>query len=263
MNPFLHKLQSSPRVSVGTFIMSASPLIAEAVGCCGFDWAIVDGEHSPVDTMDIAHMLQALGTTPTVPIVRMAWNDPVLVKRVLDAGAPTLLFPFIQDAEAARRAVLATRYPPEGIRGMAGLSRASRFGAVPDHFRTANSRVGVIVQLETQAALDNLESIAAVPGVDALFVGPTDLSGSMGHGGNASHPEVQRAVREFARRCRTAGKPAGTLATNADQAKQFAEEGFSFVAVGSDLGLLTGNARAMLDRLKEVAPPPAHSPGTY
>jgi len=263
MNLFLQKLQSSSSLSAGTFIMSASPLIAEAVGCCGFDWAIIDGEHSPVDTMDIAQMLQALGTTPTVPIVRMAWNDPILVKRVLDAGASTLLFPFIQDAEEAARAVLATRYPPEGIRGMAGLSRASRFGAVPDHFRTANSRIGVVVQLETCAALDALESIAAVPGVDALFVGPTDLSGSMGHVGNPAHPQVQQALVDFARRCKKAGKPAGTLAANPDQARQFAEAGFSFVALGSDLGLLTGNARAMLGRLQEADSVADRRSGSY
>jgi len=250
MNPFVAKLQAG-RCSAGTFIMSASPLVAEAVGCCGFDWAIVDGEHSPVDTMDIAHMLQALGTTPTVPVVRMAWNDPVLVKRALDAGASTLLFPFVQNAEEAAAAVRSTRYPPEGIRGMAGLSRASRFGAVADHFRTANSRIGVIVQLETPAALGRLEAIAAVPGVDALFVGPTDLSGAMGHAGNALHPEVQEALADFLRRCKAASKPAGTLAATAEQARGYAAAGFSFVALASDLGFLTGHARASLARLRE------------
>jgi 2-keto-3-deoxy-L-rhamnonate aldolase RhmA len=249
MNPFVQKLQAAP-LSTGTFIMSGSALVAEAVGCCGFDWAIVDGEHSPIDTMDLAHMLQALGTTPTVPIVRLAWNDPVLVKRALDAGASTVLFPFVQDAAEAAQAVRATRYPPEGIRGMAGLSRASRFGAVADHFRTANSRIGVIVQLETPAALDQLEAIAAVPGIDALFVGPTDLSGSMGHPGDSQHPDVQRAVADFARRCNAAGKPAGTLAANPEQAKRYAEAGFRFVALASDLGFLTGQARALLARVR-------------
>jgi 2-keto-3-deoxy-L-rhamnonate aldolase RhmA len=260
MNPFVQKLREG-RPTTGTFIMSASPLIAEAVGCCGFDWAIVDGEHSPIDTLDLAHMLQALGTTPTIPVVRMAWNDPVLVKRALDAGASTLLFPFVQNAAEAQQAVRATRYPPEGIRGMAGLSRASRFGAVPDHFRTANGRIGVVVQLETPAALDALEEIAAVPGVDALFVGPTDLSGSMGHAGNSAHPDVQRAVLDFARRCRQAGKPAGTLATTAEQARAYGEAGFAFVALASDLGLLTGQARALLARVREAAP--AAAGGSY
>jgi 2-keto-3-deoxy-L-rhamnonate aldolase RhmA len=260
MNPFVQQLQGGGS-STGTFLMAASPLVAEAVGCCGFDWAIIDGEHSPIDTMDLAHMLQALGTTPTIPVVRMAWNDAVLVKRALDAGAATLLFPFIQNGEEAARAVRATRYPPEGIRGMAGLSRASRFGAVPDHFRSANSRIGVIVQLETAAALDALEEIAAVPGVDALFVGPTDLSGSMGHYGQSAHPDVQRALQDFARRCRAAGKPAGTLAATPEQARGYAQEGFSFVALGSDLGLLTGQARALLAKLRESAP--AGAAGSY
>ncbi|NML44264.1 HpcH/HpaI aldolase/citrate lyase family protein [Ramlibacter sp. G-1-2-2] len=259
MNAFLDQLSSGAAPSAGTFLMSASPLIAEAVGCCGFDWAIIDGEHSPIDTMDLAHMLQALGTTPTVPVVRMAWNDTVLVKRALDAGASTLLFPFVQDAEEAQRAVRATRYPPEGIRGMAGLSRASRFGAVPDHFKTANSRIGVVVQIETPAALDGLEEIASVPGVDALFIGPTDLSGSMGLHGNGAHPDVQRALQDFARRCNALGKPAGTLAASAEQARQYGEAGFRFVAIGSDLGLLTGNARGMLAKLREGAAKPSGS----
>lgn len=262
MNPFLQRLQAAAGVSTGTFIMSGSPLVAEAVGCCGFDWVIVDGEHSPIDMMDLAHMLQALESTPSVPVVRLAWNDPVLVKRALDAGASTLLFPFIQDAQEAEIAVRATRYPPQGTRGMAGLSRASRFGAVPDHFRTANSRIGVVAQIETQRALDALEEIAAVPGVDALFVGPTDLAGSLGHFGDGSHPDVQRALLDFVRRCTAVGKPAGTLAATVEQALAYSESGFRFVAISSDLGLLTGHARNLLRRMpaaasKVVAPPSA------
>ena len=264
MNLFNEKLAAAHgTASLGTFIMSASPLIAEVIGCCGFDWAIVDGEHSPLDTMDIAHMLQALGTTPTVPIVRMAWNDAVLVKRALDAGASTLLFPFIQNAAEARLAVEATRYPPEGIRGMAGLSRASRFGAVPDHFRTANSRIGVIVQLETLTALDALEEIAAVPGVDALFVGPTDLSGSMGHVGNPGHADVQAAVLNFAKRCKAAGKPSGTLASTPELTEQYRAAGFDFIAFASDLGMLTGQARSVLARLRKPSSPMAAGGATY
>jgi 2-keto-3-deoxy-L-rhamnonate aldolase RhmA len=263
MNPFLQKLQGAQAVSAGTFVMSASALVAEAVGCCGFDWLIIDGEHSPIDTMDLAHMLQAVGTTPTVPVVRMAWNDHVLVKRALDAGASTLLFPFVQNAEEARQAVRSTRYPPEGIRGMAGLSRASRFGSVPDHFRTANSRISVVVQLETPAALEALEDIAAVPGVDALFVGPTDLSGSMGYAGNAAHESVQRAVLDFARRCRALGKYAGTLATTPEQARSYGDAGFKFVAIASDLGLLTGRARDMLARLRAAELGGASTAETY
>lgn len=252
MNPFMQKLASSAGdAPLGTFIMSASPLVAEAIGCCGFDWAIVDAEHSPLDTMDVAYMLQALGTTPTVPILRVPWNDAVIVKRVLDAGASTLLFPFIQTPEEAARAVQSTRYPPDGIRGMAGLTRASRFGAMPDHFRTANSRIGVIVQLETPAAMERLEDIAAVNGVDALFVGPSDLSGAMGHAGNAGHPQVQQMVLEAARRCNAAGKPIGTVAGTTELAAQYRDAGFGFVAIASDLAFITGQARSALARLRD------------
>lgn len=260
VNPFIELLREHPG-ALGTFVMSASPLIAEAVGCCGFDFAIVDGEHSPIDTLDTTSLLQALGTTATVPVLRVAWNEPVLVKRALDAGAATLLFPFVQTAEEATAAVRATRYPPEGIRGMAGLSRASRFGAVPDYFRTANSRIGVIVQIESRLALDNLEAIASVEGVDALFVGPTDLSGAMGHGGNGAHPEVQEAMRDALHRCRTANKPLGTLGATPELALQYVQDGFAFVAVSSDLGMLTGTARATLSTLRNV--PVGHRAGGY
>lgn len=259
MNPFVKHLKEHPG-SLGTFVMSASPLIAEAVGWCGFDWAIVDAEHSPIDTMDMAHMLQALSSTPTLPVLRVTWNDAVLVKRAMDAGAGTLLFPFIQTAEEAAAAVRATRYPPEGIRGMAGLTRASRFGAVPDHFKTANSRIGVIVQLETRSSLDQLEQIAAVEGIDALFIGPTDLSGAMGHMGNGAHPEVQQAMAEALQRCKAIGKPLGTLGATPELAQKYLDLGFDFIAVSSDLGYLTGHARSTLAALRKHATKPGNAP---
>lgn len=257
MNPFVRMLRERPG-SLGTFVMSGSPLVAEAVGCCGFDWAIVDSEHSPIDTMDAAMLLQALATTPTLPVLRVAWNEPVLVKRALDAGAGTLLFPFVQTAEEALAAVRSTRYPPEGIRGMAGLTRASRFGAVPDHFRTANSRIGVIVQIESRTGLDNIDAIAAVEGVDALFIGPTDLSGALGFHGNGAHPEVQEAMAQALARCKAAGKPLGTLGTTPELTRKYLAQGFDFVAVSSDLGFLTGQARATLAGLR-AAPAAANS----
>jgi 2-keto-3-deoxy-L-rhamnonate aldolase RhmA len=254
MNAFISRLQpGGGPVPLGTFLMSASPLVAEAIGCSGFEWAIVDAEHSPIDIADVAHMLQAIGNTPMLPVVRAPWNEPVVVKRLLDAGAPTILFPFIQDADEARRAVAATRYPPEGIRGMAGLSRASRFGARADHFRTANETIGVIVQIETPRAVAQLEAIAAVPGVDAVFVGPTDLSGGMGHHGNASHPEVRAVLAGVARRCKALGKPVGTLAATVEAALAFAEAGFDFVVLGSDLGLMLTQARGAVERWNKGA----------
>jgi 2-keto-3-deoxy-L-rhamnonate aldolase RhmA len=257
VNPFVDRLlQTDASTLLGTFVMSASPIVAEAIACCGYDYAVVDAEHSPLDMMQLVHMLQAFSGSATHPIVRVPSNDTVVIKRVLDAGACTILVPFVESAEQAVQAVLATRYAPEGVRGMAGLSRASRFGATPDHFRTANKRQGVVVQLETPRALENLEEIASVEGVNALFVGPTDLAGSMGHYGNAQHPEVQEALRTAVRRCHVVGKPMGTMAGTPELAASYIAAGFNFVAVTSDLGLIVGQARTTLATIRTKAQGP-------
>lgn len=251
MNAFRHLLLArggSP--PIGTWVMSASPIVAEAVGTAGFDWGVLDMEHTPMDLMELVHMLQAVGNTKMVPVVRVPWNETVFVKRVLDAGAQTLLFPFVQNADEARRAVAATRYPPEGVRGMAGMSRASRFGTTPDFLRTANKSVGVVVQLETPESIAQLEQIAAVPGVDALFVGPGDLSGAMGHVGNLTHPEVMALMTDAARRARAIGMPIGTVGGTPDVVTRYRAAGYDFVAVASDLGLLMRGAQAAVHALR-------------
>jgi 2-keto-3-deoxy-L-rhamnonate aldolase RhmA len=205
MNPFRQLLKSAgSHAPLGTWVMSASPIVVEAIGNAGFDWGVLDMEHTPLDLMTLVHLLQAVGNTRMVPVVRVPWNDTVMVKRVLDTGAETLLFPFIQNAGEAARAVAATRYPPEGVRGMAAMGRASQFGTVPDFFKVANGRVGVVLQLETPQAIARLEEIAAVPGVDALFVGPGDLSGSMGHVGQLTHPDVMGRSARVPSACRSA-----------------------------------------------------------
>jgi 2-keto-3-deoxy-L-rhamnonate aldolase RhmA len=201
--------------------------------------------------MTLVHLLQAVGNTKMVPVVRVPWNDTVTVKRVLDAGAETLLFPFIQNAEEAARAVAATRYPPEGVRGMAGMGRASRFGTTPDFFRTANKQVGVVVQLETTQAIAALEEIAAVPGVDALFVGPGDLSGTMGHVGNLTHPEVMTLMTDAAQRARAIGKPIGSVGGTPEVVTRYRAAGYDYVAVASDLGLLMRGAQAAVQALRQ------------
>jgi len=251
MNPF-HQLlgERGTKTPIGTWVMSASPIVAEAVGNAGFDWGVLDMEHTPIDLMGLVHLLQAVGNTPMVPVVRVPWNDTVTVKRVLDAGAPTLLFPFVQSGEEAARAVSATRYPPEGVRGMAGMSRASRFGTTPDFFRQANRTVGVIVQLETPQSIAKLEEIAAVPGVDALFVGPGDLSGSMGHAGNSAHPDVMSAMADAARRARAIGKPVGTVGGTPEVVARYREIGYDYVAIASDLGLLMRASQAAVQALR-------------
>jgi 2-keto-3-deoxy-L-rhamnonate aldolase RhmA len=252
MNAFQHLLaQADGHPPLGTWVMSASPIVAEAVGCAGFDWGVLDMEHTPLDLMDVVHLLQATAGTPMLPVLRVPWNDTVMVKRVLDAGAKTLLFPFVQNADEARRAVAATRYPPEGVRGMAGMSRGSRFGTVPDYYRVANRSIAVIVQLETPAAMDQLEAIAAVEGVDAIFLGPADLSGAMGHVGNLTHPEVMAVMSQAVTRCHAVGKPVGTVGGTVEVVQQYRAAGFDYVAIASDLGLLMRAAQGAVGALKK------------
>ena len=250
MNAFRQLLQGPTR-PVGTWIMSASPLIAEAVGQSGFDWAVVDMEHTPLDMMEIVHLLQAIGNTKLVPVVRVPWNEPVLIKRVLDAGATTLLVPFVQNADEARAAVASTRYAPQGIRGMAAMSRASRFGTTPDYLKTANAGQCVIVQLETPEAIARLDEIAAVDGVDALFIGPGDLSAAMGFPGEPMREEVMVLVAQAVARARQLGKPIGTVGGNAEALARYRATGFDFLAIASDLGLLMRGLRASLAAVRQ------------
>lgn len=265
MNPFMQLLGSAGATpQVGTWIMSASPLVAEALGCAGFDWAVVDMEHSPLDLTTVVHLLQAVAGTPLVPVVRVPWNDTVGIKRVLDAGAQTLLVPFVQNAEEARAAVAACRYPPEGVRGMAAMGRASRFGTMPNFFTTANRSIGVIVQLETTSAIERIDEIAAVDGVGALFIGPGDLSGTMGHVGQLTHPEVIAITRKAVERARQLGKPIGTVGGTPEVVAQYREIGFDFIAIASDLGLLMRAAQAALNAVRaETAPKAAAVEGAY
>jgi 2-keto-3-deoxy-L-rhamnonate aldolase RhmA len=202
--------------------------------------------------MTLVHLLHAVGNTKMVPVVRVPWNDTVAVKRVLDAGAETLLFPFVQTADEAAHAVAATRHPPEGVRGMAAMGRASRFGTAPDFFRNANHAVAVVVQLETPHAIERLEEIAAVPGVDALFVGPADLSGHMGHAGETTHPAVMTLMAEAAERARAFGVPIGTVGASPEVVTRYRAAGFDYLAIASDLGLLMRGAQAAVQALRNA-----------
>ncbi len=254
MNAFRQMLAAGPGTApLGSWIMSASPIVAEAMGHAGFAWVVVDMEHSPLDFQDVVHVLQAVAGTPMLPVTRVPWNDMVTLKRVLDAGATTLLVPFVQNADEAQRAVAACFYPPAGIRGMAGMSRATRFGTVPDYFNTANAGLSVIVQLETVPAVDALEAIAAVPGVDALFLGPADLSGSMGHVGQLTHPAVMAVMADAVRRAKAVGKVVGTVGGTPELVREYRAMGFDFVAIASDLGLLMRAATGAVQALAPAA----------
>ena len=251
MNAFMQLLRAAgSKPPIGTWISSTSPIVAEALGHAGFDWGVVDMEHSPLDLMPMVHLLQALGNTRMVGVVRVPWNDAVTVKRVLDAGATTVLFPFVQNAQEAARAVAATRYPPQGQRGISGMSRATKFGTVPNFLASANDGMGVIVQLETLEALEHLEAIAAVDGVNALFIGPADLSASMGHLGQFTHPAVMQVVAQAVQRCKAAGIPVGTVGGTPDVVTQYRAMGFDYLAVSSDMGLLMNGARTALQALR-------------
>jgi 2-keto-3-deoxy-L-rhamnonate aldolase RhmA len=251
MNAFRQLLKASgAHPPVGTWIGSANPLVAEAIACAGFDWGLVDMEHAPLDVAGLVHMLQALGCTKMLPVVRVPWNDAVTVKRVLDAGATTVMFPFVQNADEARRAVAATRFPPEGVRGVAGNSRATRFGTTPHYFRTANQNIGVIVQIETPQAVEEIDAITAVDGVDAVFIGPADLSAALGHIGELTHPAVLGLMSRAVQRCKARGTPVGTLGASPDHVAQYRAIGFDYLAVSSDIGFMMRAAREAIAALR-------------
>lgn len=235
---------------LGVWAMSGSPVSAEALGFAGYDFLVLDMEHGPNDVPRILGLLQAVAGTPASSVVRLPWNDMVTVKQLLDCGAQSLMFPYIQNAQEARRAVASTRYPPQGVRGVAGMSRASRYGGVTDYLREASSELCVALQLETAEAVANLAEIAEVPGVDCIFIGPGDLSASLGHLGNTDHPDVQKALASAAKACASAGKPCGILASSAARAADYLGYGYSWAAVGSDLGLMMGAARNDLKTLR-------------
>lgn len=242
------------KTPLGTWLMAGAPNTAEALGHAGFDFLVVDMEHVTIEFSDLAHILRAIGCTPSFPVVRLAWSDQVLVKRAMDAGAEALMLPFIQTAEQARQAVSYMRYPPHGIRGVAAVHRASRFGALPGYLGNAHQSAYSIVQLETPEAIANLEAIAAVDGVDALFVGPGDLSAAMGHIGNIGHDDVQALIAHAATAAGKAGKPIGIVGPNPAMVRRFIDYGYTFAAVASDMGMMTGRAAEWLADLRQTQP---------
>ncbi len=249
VNRFKQGLRDGP-AQIGLWCSLANHVSTEVVAEAGFDWLLLDTEHAPSDLATVHHQLQAVAAGPAHPIVRPPWNDAVVIKRLLDLGVQTLLVPFVQTAEEARAAVAATRYPPQGLRGVAVTTRANRFGRVPDYFAQANREICVLVQLESRLALANLEEIAAVEGVDGLFIGPSDLSADLGHLGNPGHPEAKAAIADAVARIRASGKAAGILTPVEADARRWLEAGCRFVAVGADVGLLARQADALARSFK-------------
>ncbi|MEM9098890.1 MAG: HpcH/HpaI aldolase/citrate lyase family protein [Pseudomonadota bacterium] len=244
VNTFKAALTARTR-QIGMWSALSSPVGAEILAHAGFDWVLIDMEHAPNDLPQVLAQAQALAVGPAPVLCRPAWNDTVLIKRVLDIGIQSLIIPFVQSAEEAQAAVAATRYPPEGVRGVAGGSRASHYGRVPGYQQNAAAQIAVVVQIETRDAVDRIEEIAAVEGIDALFIGPADLAASMGHLGDIQHQDVQATIAEAAQRCQAAGKPIGTLAVDKPIADRYFEIGYDFIAVGVDSVLLTRAADAL------------------
>lgn len=233
------------RQQIGLWNSLPGPMVAELLATCGYDWLVIDTEHAVTDIPDTLAMMQAMAAHPVSAVVRPAWNDPVLIKRCLDLGAQTLVIPFVQTAEEARAAVAAMRYAPRGIRGVAGMTRASGFGRIVDYATRAEEELCLIVQVETAEAVGRIAEIAAVDGVDGIFIGPADLAASMGHAGQGRHPEVVAMIERAVRAIVAAGKPAGILTLDPAFARQCMGWGTTFTAVGMDIALLAQAARGL------------------
>ncbi len=243
-NAFKRALKTG-KTQIGLWSSLASNYSVEIIAGAGYDWLLLDCEHSPNDLESLLTQLQAAARYPTTPIVRVPWNDMVNIKRVLDIGAQTLLIPYVCSAEEAKAAVAATRYPPAGVRGVAGTTRATQYGRIKDYARRAHEELCVLVQVETKPALDQLEAICAVEGVDGVFIGPADLHASMGHPGETSNPAILPLIEEAMRRIRKSGKAPGYLSPLEADAKRMLAAGALFCAVGADVGLLARGAEAL------------------
>ena len=246
-NSFKRDLLAGKRL-IGCWSSLANAITTEVLGVAGFDWILLDGEHSPNDVGTFIPQLMALKDSPSAPVVRPTSNNEVEMKRLLDAGFYNFLVPFVESADEALRAVRGTRYPPQGVRGVSVSQRSNRYGTVPDYFKAINDHICVMVQIESRAGVAAAREIAAVDGVDCVFVGPSDLAAGLGHLGNAGHPDVQQAIAAVFADAKACGKPTGILAPVEADARRYMEMGATFVAVGSDLGVFRAGTQALRDR---------------
>jgi 4-hydroxy-2-oxoheptanedioate aldolase len=243
-NAFKQALKAG-RAQIGLWSSLSSNYTVEVIAGAGFDWILLDMEHSPNDLESLLAQLQAAAPYPAHPVVRVPWNDRVTIKRVLDVGAQSLLVPYVSTPQEATAAVSSMRYPPAGARGVAGTTRATRFGRVRDYARRAHEELCLLVQVETPAALDNIEAICAVEGIDGVFIGPADLHASLGFPGEVANAAVKPRIDEAIRRIRKAGKAPGILTPSEADARHWLQCGALFVAVGADVGILARGAEAL------------------
>ena len=248
INTFKQALRNR-QTQIGLWVSLANPYSTEICAGAGFDWLLIDGEHAPNDLRSILAQLQAIAAYPSQPVCRVPVGDTALIKQYLDLGVQTLLVPMVDTPEQARALVQACRYPPDGIRGMAG-ARASRWGRLPAYALEANAQVCLLVQAETRLALANLDAMLAIDGEDGVFIGPADLSASMGFVGNPGHAEVQAAIEDAIGRIQRAGKAAGILTADTTLARHYIELGATFVAVGLDTQLLVRGTSALVGQFK-------------
>ncbi|MBA8006072.1 2-keto-3-deoxy-L-rhamnonate aldolase [Klebsiella grimontii] len=261
-NPFKAGLLQG-EAQIGLWLSSTSSYMAEIAATSGYDWLLIDGEHAPNTIQDLYHQLQAIAPYASQPVIRPVEGNRSLIKQVLDIGARTLLIPMVDTAEQAREIVSATRYPPVGTRGVgAGVARAARWGRVENYMAQANDELCLLIQVESKTALDNLDAILEVEGIDGVFIGPADLSASLGYPDNAGHPDVQRIIEQSIRRIRAAGKAAGFLAVDPEMAHKALAWGANFVAVGVDTNLYIRALDKRLAMFKPIAEQ-AEGKGSY
>jgi 2-dehydro-3-deoxyglucarate aldolase len=253
-NSFRRDLRAG-KTLIGCWASLASNITTEILGYAGFDWLLIDGEHAPNDWATFIAQLQALKDSPSAPVVRPQWAEPVILKRLLDIGFFNFLMPQIDSAEQARTVVEATRYPPQGTRGVGTSHRSIRFGYVPDYFARVNDDICVAVQIESRKAVANVDAIAAVEGVDALFIGPSDLSAAYGVLGQTTHPDVVDAISRIIAAGKAHSKPVGILCSVEKDTRRYLEMGMTMVAVGGDIGLLKNASKTLCDRFKGQGAP--------
>ena len=250
-NALMARLRAGKR-TLGSWLQLNSPTAAEVIGLAGYDCALIDQEHAPGDIPGLVAQLQALAPSPTTAVVRVPWNDPVYLKRVLDVGAEGVMVPMVQTAEEAARVVAACRYPPKGIRGIALSMRAANYGmAGAEYLAGIERNLLIICQIESQAAVQNIEAIAAVEGVDMVFIGPSDLAASIGRTGQRNHPDVAALIKDAEARIARTGKWAGAITTESTGADELFARGYHLVIAAADLGFIREGATRQVKAFRE------------
>ena len=254
-NTFKQALKDGKKL-IGFWMSLGNPYTAEACACAGYDFLTFDGEHAPIDVPIFLSMLQAVAPYRTPVVVRPPVGETYMIKQLLDMGAQNILIPIVETAEQAKRLVEAVRYPPRGVRGVAGATRAARFGTTTDYLQTADEEICLMLQVETRKGFDNFDEILAVEGYDGVFIGPSDTAAALGHLGNPMHPDVQTFIDECIVRIVQAGKAPGSLMANEAAARRYIDLGAQFTSVGTDLGILTSGVQGLADRFGVRRPPP-------